>query len=309
MTTAGYGLLVVCAATAAMLIALLVLRPRWRRRGGLLRYMIAAGVSATVSSLMYLVHSRTDDVAALVSGDVAMVLAPGLAMIGLGALEGRTGGRIAVVTALAGSTGVVSATTPLDVSLTVKVIVLAILCILCALAARRPAIAERRGSAIITIGMLVYAAFCVARAVVGWTAGWESELYTAGFGVLPTTVIGAALVLLVGVATLLIATSGSATAGPRTAHARGRAWSATVRNFSLVRTAFGPVRASEMTSDLLTAVRDLDPLASQDHAAVRFHTEVERDRVETALRDRLWASGWTPGEIGLLVVTPPEADA
>lgn len=309
MTSAGYGLLAVCAATAAMLVALLVLRPRWRRRGGLLRYMIAAGVSATVSSLMYLVHSRTDDIAALVSGDVAMVLAPGLAMIGLGALESRTGGRIAVVAALGGGTGVVSAVAPVEVSLTVKVVVLAILCTLCALAARRPAIAARRGSGIIAIGMLVYAAFCIARAVVGLTAGWESTLYTAGFGMLTTTFLGAALVLLVGVATLLMATSTSSAADAGTALARGRMWSATVRNFSLVRTAFGPVRASEMTSDLLAAAQELDPLASPDHAVVRFRIEADRDAVETALRDHLWGAGWTPGEIGLLVVTPPESDA
>ncbi|MDQ1217293.1 hypothetical protein [Microbacterium arborescens] len=317
MLTAGVALVCACLATIAGLVGLLALRPSWRRRGGLLRFGIVGALSATAASLLYLVHTKTGDAATLVISDIAMVLAPGLVFAGLGSLSGGVFARAGIAVSLAAVVGVVSTTVGMPASLAVKVVVVAVACGLTSAAARQPAIAARRGSRLLAVTMAAYGVFSVCRAVVGLTAGWDSPLYRAALSVVPTTVAGAALVLLTGVALLMILSDRSAAlaaqrerAAARLERERGPTWAVALGSFDIVRAALGPARADRMKDDLVAAARTLDPDAVVDAMRTGTRVRIDGDQaaVEEALRDRLAAAGWTPGEVGLVSVEAATSD-
>ncbi|SDQ32153.1 hypothetical protein [Microbacterium sp. cf332] len=309
MTPAGYALIAVCVVTVAALVVLFVLRPSWRRRGGLLRFGVAAALAATVSSLMYLVHSRSEDLASLVIGDVAMVLAPGFVFAGLGALGGGMSARVALVGIVAIAVGVVSAVAPLPTSLSTKALALAALCAAGAVATRHPALAARRGSRLLSAALGCYGVFSASRVVVGLTAGWQSSLYETGFSIFPTTIVGGVAVLVIGTAVVMIVSDrpddAPTAAVPAVRHPEGApAWSVTLGALDVLRTALGASRATRMSSDLLAATREIDPAAVSDAAGAgtRLRTDHDRQAIERSLRARLVEAGWSPGELGLLSV-------
>lgn len=305
MTPTSYALLGVCAATAAGLLLLLALRPGWRRRGGMLRLSIAGGVSATASSLMYLVYSATANPAALITGDVAMVLAPGLVYLGLGVPGGRMAVRIVVVMTAATVVGITSGAVALPASLAVKAIVIALLCGLGAAATRHPALAQRRGTLLTALSLGVYGAFSLARVVVGLTAGWGSALYQGGFTIVPTSVVGGLTVLALGVATVLLVSDGALSPGEISGSRAGRpddpyTWAMSLRNLALVRTALGVTRTVRMSTDLLDAARTIDPDAYVSAGEVRIRADLDARDLDGPLRDLLGRQGWSPGEISLV---------
>ncbi|MDF2919230.1 MAG: hypothetical protein K0S70_3447 [Microbacterium sp.] len=312
MLTAGCALVFACLMTIIGLVVLFTLRPSWRRRGALLRFGIVGALSATASSLLYLVHTQTGDPASLVISDIAMVLGPGLVFAGLGSLSGGVLARGGIAVSLAAVVGVVSAAIGLPVSLAVKVLVMAVICGLTSVAARHPAIAARRGSWLLAATMAVYALFSVCRAGVGLTLGWDSALYRLGFSLVPTTIAGAVLVLLSGAALLMILSDRSAAlaalAGQRSRGAadddRGPAWMVTLGSYEIVRTALGAARADRMREDLIAAARTLDPgaVVEPTGAGARLRSPSEQRVIERALRARLVAAGWSPGEVGLVSV-------
>ncbi|MET3468572.1 hypothetical protein [Microbacterium sp. 1262] len=309
MLTAGCALVFACLMTIIGLVVLFTLRPSWRRRGALLRFGIVGALSATASSLLYLVHTQTGDPASLVISDIAMVLGPGLIFAGLGSLGGGVLARGGIAVSLAAVVGVVSAAIGLPVSLAVKVLIMAVICGLTSVAARHPAIAARRGSWLLAATMAAYALFSVCRAGVGLTLGWDSALYRLGFSVVPTTIAGAVLVLLSGAALLMILSDRSAAlAAQRSRGAsgddRGPAWTVTLGSYEIVRTALGAARADRMREDLIAAARTLDPGAVVEPAGAgaRLHSPSEQRVIERALRARLVAAGWSPGEVGLVSV-------
>ncbi|WP_424447032.1 hypothetical protein [Microbacterium arborescens] len=313
MLPAGGALVAACVATIAGLVVLFALRPHWRRRGRLLRFGVVAALSAIVSSLMYSVHVRTGDTAALVISDVAMTLAPGLVFAGLGSLSGGIAARAGLACLLAAFVGVVTAVVGLPVSLAVKVIAVAVACGLASVAARHPAMADRRGSRLLAGAMGAYGAFSACRAVVGLAVGWDSVLYRWALSAVPTTVAGTILVLVSGTAVIMILSDRRAARVPEwpdgdARHDRDAAWSITLGAFDLVRAAFGAARASRMRDDLFVVARTLDPDAVLDGSGsrTRLRVEGEREAVEDALRTRLVAAGWSPGELGLLSI---ETDA
>lgn len=317
MLTAGAALVCACLASIAGFVGLLALRPSWRRRGGLLRFGIVGALSATAASLLYLVHTKTGDAATLVISDIAMVLAPGMVFAGLGSLSGGVLARAGIALSLAAVVGIVSTTVGMPASLAVKVVVVAAACGLTSAAAMQPTIAARRGSRLIAVTMAAYGAFSLCRAVVGLTAGWDSPLYRSALSVMPTTVAGAALVLLSGIALLMILSDRSAAPATQRERAAGRldlelapTWSVGLGSFGIVRAALGPARADRMKDDLIAAARTLDPDAVVDatRTGTSVRIDVERAAVEEALRDRLIAAGWTPGEVNLLSVEAAASD-
>lgn len=317
MLTAGAALVCACLATIAGLVGVLALRPGWRRRGGLLRFGIVGALSATAASLLYLVHTKTGDAATLVISDIAMVLAPGLVFAGLGSLSGRVLARAGVALSLAAVVGVVSTTVGMPASLAVKVVVVAAACGLTSAAAMQPAIAARRGSRLLAVTMAAYGVFSLCRAVVGLTTGWDSPLYRSALSVVPTTVAGAALVLLSGIALLMILSERSAALATQRQRAAGRldlelapTWSVGLGSFGIVRAALGPARADRMKDDLIAAARTLDPDAVVDATRTGTRVRIDDDQaaVEEALHDRLIAAGWTPGEVNLVSIEAAASD-
>ncbi|MFS0713877.1 hypothetical protein ABC195_08325 [Microbacterium sp. 2P01SA-2] len=317
MLTAGVVLVCACLATIAGLFYLFVVRPSWRRRGGVLRFGIVGTLSAMTSSLLYLVHTQTGDPATLVISDVAMVLGPGLVFTGLGSFTGSVLTRAGITASLAALVGVVSAAVGMPASLTAKVLVVAVVCWLTSAAARHPAIAARRGSWLLAVAMAAYGLFSAARAVVGLTAGWDSPFYLSAMSVVPTTAAGAVLVLLTGTALVMILSDRRAItaaqhppAGATLEIGLGAMWSVTLDSFDIVRAALGPARADRMKEDLIAAVRTLAPEAAHDapDTATRARVGGEQAAVEEALRDSLAAAGWSPGEVSLLSVEATSAD-
>lgn len=317
MLTAGAALVCACLATIAGLVGVLALRPSWRRRAGLLRFGIVGALSATAASLLYLVHTKTGDAATLVISDIAMVLAPGLVFAGLGSLSGRVLARAGVALSLAAVVGVVSTTVGMPASLAVKVVVVAAACGLTSAAAMQPAIAARRGSRLLAVTMAAYGVFSLCRAVVGLTTGWDSPLYRSALSVVPTTVAGAALVLLSGIALLMILSDRSAALATQRQRAAGRldpelapTWSVGLGSFGIVRAALGPARADRMKDDLIAAARTLDPDAVVDATRTGTRVRIDDDQaaVEEALHDRLIAAGWTPGEVNLVSIEAAASD-
>lgn len=309
MLTAGVALVCACLATIVGLVYLFAVRPSWRRRGEVLRFAIVGALSAMAASLLHLVHTQTGDPASLVISDVAMVLAPGLVFAGLGSFSGNVLARAGIAASLAAVVGVVSAAVGLPASLAVKVLVVAVACGLTGAAARHPAIAARRGTWLLAWAMAAYAAFSTCRAVAGLTAGWDSPFYRSWMSVVPTTLAGAVLVLLSGVALLMILSDRSVTTAARRPPAasslgRGQMWSVALSSFDIVRTALGTARADRMRDDLLAAARTLDPDAAlgATRTGTRLRAGGEQAAVEKALRARLIAAGWSPGEVGLLSV-------
>ncbi|SDO28937.1 hypothetical protein SAMN04487848_0214 [Microbacterium sp. ru370.1] len=291
------GLLAVSAAVAT--VVLLVALPRIGMPGRttlFLRFAAVAGVSAVGSSSMYFIYTAGGGILSLVLGDVAMVLAPSLLLVAVSVLEGRAALRTSLaVVALALIVAVVTATVPLPGSLVVKALALALACAACAVVAFRADIDPFAPVRLIALTTAVFALYCVARVIVGVTAGWTSALYLVGFSYAPATVLGGVAVVLVGAAAVRLR-FGRREPVEEIVCPNGAA--VVVGDWDLAVAAYGSDRVHELVAQLRQAARDLDPRALDVPRGAELTTPDPLEAMGARLRAEY---GWEAEDVILLV--------
>lgn len=291
------GLVAVSAAVAT--VVLLVALPRIGMPGRttlFLRFAAVAGVSAVGSSAMYFIYTAGGGILSLVLGDVAMVLAPSLLLVAVSVLDGRGALRTSLaVVALALIVAVVTATVPLPGSLVVKALALALACAACAVVAFRADIDPFAPVRLIALTTAVFALYCIARVIVGVTAGWTSALYLVGFSYAPATVLGGVAVVLVGAAAVRLR-FGRRELGGEIVCPNGAA--VVVGDWDLAVAAYGSDRVHELVAQLRQAARDLDPRALDVPRGAELTTADPLEAVGARLRAEY---GWEAEDVILLV--------
>lgn len=290
---------VVAVSAAVATVVLLVAMPRIGmpdRTTLFLRFAAVAGVSAVGSSAMYFIYAAGGGILSLVLGDVAMVLAPSLLLVAVSVLAGRRARRTSLaVVALALTVAIVTATVPLPASLAVKALALALACAACAAAAFRADIDPFAPVRLIAVTTAVFALYCVARVVVGVTAGWTSALYLVGFSYAPATVLGGVAVLLVGTAAVRLR-FGRLERVDEVVCPNGAA--VVVGDWDLAVAAYGSERVHELVVQLRQAARDLDPRALDVPRGAELTTPDPLEAVGARLRTTY---GWEAEDVILLV--------
>jgi len=293
----SFGVLAVCVAVAGAVV--FVAMPRIGTPGPMtlfLRFAAVAGVVAVGSSAMYFIYTAGGGILALVLGDVAMVLAPGLLLVGLSTLEGRRARRTTLTAlVLAVAVAVVTATVPLPSSLAVKATVLAAACGACAWAAARSSVEPFGPLRAIAIANAVYAVYSLARVVVGLITGWQSPPYVTAFSFAPATVVGAVAMLVIGCAVARLRWGRPDEAPPAVCPPGG---SVIVGDWELASAAYGPERVRGLLTDLRAAARDLDPAAIDVPRGAETSLPEAVDALGAHLRA---AYGWEPEQTILLV--------
>lgn len=293
----SWGLLAVCAAVAS--VVMFVAMPRIGTPAPMilfLRFVAVSGVTAVGSSAMYFIYTAAGGILPLVLGDVAMVLSPALLAVAVAVLDGRRA-RVtsAAVLALTLIVAIVTATVPLPASLAVKAIALALASGACAWVCARSRIEPSGPIRVVGIVTAVFAVYCAARVVVAFTAGWDSDLYRAGFSFAPATVLGGVTVVVIGAAVIRLRFA----APPRRDPVICPAGSAVViGDWDLASAAYGPERVRELVTELRAAARDLDPHALDVPRGAELSTPGAPAAVGSHLAT---VYGWKPEEVILLV--------
>ncbi|MBT9605218.1 hypothetical protein [Microbacterium sp.] len=261
-----------------------------------LRYAAASGVAAVGASALYLVYGSGGGRPSLAVGDMCMVLVPLLLFVAVRTLDG---GRVlwpsvcafVVAVAVAGVTTIV----PLPASLAVKVAVLAIACGACAWSALQSSARPRRAMRTIAVATTGYAVFSVLRLVVAGVTGWGSPPYAAAFSFVPATIVGALVVLGIGIAVAQLRGAVVRVPAPRPDRPAGAI--VVVGDWRLASAAYGADRVRGLESDLRHAARVIDP----DAVNVPRGVEVAVPHAVATLTERLrTAHGWSADELALL---------
>ncbi|MDQ1124281.1 hypothetical protein [Microbacterium trichothecenolyticum] len=291
------GLLGVCIAVTAAVLA--VAMPRVGTPAAMnlfLRFAAVGGVCAVGSSAMYLIFVAGAGITSLVMGDVAMVLAPAVLFVAIIVLSGGHAllPSVAAVV-LAVGVAVVTATVPLPASSAVKTLALALACGATAWAAERAGAGSSGPLRLISVTTALFAAYCVVRVTVGFSAGWESPVFVAGFSFIPTTVLGGVGVMLIGAAVVRLRFGQVRDSAPEQCPVGS---SVVLGDWDLASAAYGPDRMRALVTELRSAGRELNP----DAVDIPRGIEVSVPDAYAKLGERLRSVyGWEPEQTILLV--------
>lgn len=293
----SFGLLWVCIAVAATVLAVAMPRVGMPAAVNLfLRFAAVGGVCAVGSGAMYLIYVASGSLTALVMGDATMVLTPAVLFVAVSVLGG---GRAvlpsvaAVVLALGVAVG--TATIPQPGSLAVKTVALALACGATAWAAERAGGRSTGSLRLVSVTTAVFAVYCVVCVIVGLAAGWESPVFVVAFSFVPTTVLGAVGVVLVGAAVVRLRLGPARDSAPEQCPAGS---SVVVGDWELASAAYGPDRMRALVAELRSAGRELNP----DAVDIPRGIEVSLPNAYAELGERLRSVyGWTPEQTILLV--------
>lgn len=235
-----------------------------------------------------------------------MVLGPGGMLIAVSSLRARLGHAAIAVGCAALTVALVSSLSTAPMGLLVKVIALTILCVATAVVSARTPTLTRSARAILVVVNGGYALFCVGRIAAGLALGPDSPVYAEWFSIVPTTVVGAICVAALGVAVVLELRGhapSTVSTGVTDEHSVG-AWTVRFADAQQLRTAIGLASLRTLASDLAEVCADLSVEAATLSTA-DVHTEM---MVAAELRERLAARGWTPLELGMVIVASEAGD-
>lgn len=259
-----------------------------------LQYATMAGIFSIGSTVMYVVHRYDGARLALSVGDAGMVLAAGTMTVAVAALSTRRRrAALGVVTAIAITTAVVTASTSEDTSLVIKAGVLTVVSGACALAAARSPVVPRRPARLLATAMGLYAGYSAARAVVGVTTEWAGPVGAVFRSLEIGAAIAIATVLVCGLTVIL--SLGSAT---RLSDSDPQELTViAISDARLVAAAYGPDRLRSLVDELRVAAHALDDRAVD----VRHGVATALPSALSTLGDQMHnAFGWNPEEIALL---------
>jgi hypothetical protein len=257
-------------ATFVVLAAFLWVRGPSYRSGSFLGIATASAVFAVFSSLLYVIYFSFEHMVwTLAAGDAAMVLAPALLWVAVGALNDRRPWRLwAVIT---GGVAMFVCSTLLSetVSSGIKILLLIAGCTLAAIEARIGRARATSGTLAIAATMAGYAIYSLGRAVFLAIDGLYDGVYAQFFSTGPTTIAGVIAVILLAFGVLAAARDERASrrveqVGTRDRlAARARAilvehgavsWRvAAVDELELIRESFGPEYIDEVNTALVAA--------------------------------------------------------
>lgn len=257
-------------ATFVVLAAFLWVRGPAYRSGSFLGIATASAVFAVFSSLLYVVYfSFPHMVWTLAAGDAAMVLAPALLWVAVGALNDRRPWRLWVVIAGGAAMFVCSTLLSETVSSGIKILLLIAGCTLTAVEARIGRARATSGMLAIAATMAGYAIYSVGRAIFLAIDGLYDGIYAQFFSTGPTTIAGVIAVILLAFGVLAaarderasrrvqqVSTRDRLAARARTILAENGAVSwrvATVDELELIRESFGQEYIDEVNTALVAA--------------------------------------------------------
>lgn len=193
-------------ATFVVLAAFLWVRGPSYRSGSFLGIATASAVFAVFSSLLYVVYfSLEQAVWTLAAGDAAMVLAPAMLWVAVGALNDRRPWRLWVVLAGGVAMFVCSILLSETVSSGIKILLLIAGCTLTAIEARIGRARATSGALAIAATMVGYALYSVGRAIFLAIDGLYDGIYAQYFSTGPTTIAGVLAVILLAFGVLAAA--------------------------------------------------------------------------------------------------------
>lgn len=257
-------------ATFVVLAAFLWVRGPSYRSGSFLGIATASAVFAVFSSLLYVIYFSFEGMVwALAAGDAAMVLAPALLWVAVGALNGRGAWRLWAVLAAGAAMFVCSLFLSETVSSGIKILLLIAGCALAAVEARVGRARATSGTLAIAATMAGYALFSVGRAIFLAIDGLYTGTYAQYFSTAPTTIAGVIAVILLSFGVLAAARDERATRRFQQVGARDRlagrarailaergavSWRvATVDELELIRESFGQEYLDEVNTALVAA--------------------------------------------------------
>lgn len=262
-------------AMLAMLSALVWARSLLPRRGPFLSWGTVAATAAVFSSFVYLLWSFHPNTWGLAIGDVAMIWGPGFLWVAFASLNGRDRWPQWSVLAAGAAMFAVTMLIPEDLSSSVKVAVLTVLCLAVAAEALRRPVRARSGAVVIVVTIIAYALFCVGRLVSAAIGGMETGAYATYFSMGPATLVGVIAVMLISFGMLRISQDARPEleaqwqtvrtrllerAGEILAAGSAVTWRiASIDELALVRESFGDDYVEEAHIALLTACRDAAP--------------------------------------------------
>lgn len=257
-------------ATFVVLAAFVWVRGPSYRSGSFLGIATASAVFAVFSSLLYVVYFSFEHMLwALAAGDAAMVLAPALMWVAVGALNDRRPWRLRAVLAAGAVMFACSILFSETVSSQIKILLLIAGCTLAAIEARIGRARATSGTLAIALTMVGYAIFSVGRAIFLAIDGLSAGIYAQYFSTAPTTIAGVIAVILLAFGVL--AAAGDERAGRRVQQvgardrlaARARSilaergavsWRvASVDELELIRESFGEEYLDEVNTALVAA--------------------------------------------------------
>ncbi|UIN30131.1 hypothetical protein [Microbacterium binotii] len=193
-------------ATFVVLAAFLWVRGPSYRSGSFLGIATASAVFAVFSSLLYVIYfSLEQAVWTLAAGDAAMVLAPALLWVAVGALNDRRPWRLWVVIAGGVAMFVCSILLSETVSSGIKILLLIAGCTLTAIEARTGRARDTSGTLAIAATMIGYALYSVGRVIFLAIDGLYDGIYAQFFATGPTTIAGVLAVILLAFGVLAAA--------------------------------------------------------------------------------------------------------
>lgn len=257
-------------ATFVVLAASLWVRGPAYRSGSFLGIATASAVFAVFSSLFYVVYFSFEHMVwTLAAGDAAMVLAPALLWVAVGALNDRRPWRLWIV--LAGGIAMFVCSTLLSetVSSGIKILLLIAGCTLTAVEARIGRARATSGTLAIAATMIGYAIYSVGRAIFLAIDGLYDGIYAQFFSTAPTTIAGVIAVILLAFGVLAAARDERASRRVQQVSTRDRlaararaildesgsvSWRvASVDELELIRESFGQEYIDEVNAALVAA--------------------------------------------------------
>lgn len=263
-------------ATFIVLAAFLWVRGPAYRSGSFLGIATASAVFAVFSSLFYVVYFSFEPMIwTLAAGDAAMVLAPALFWVAVGALNGRRVWRLWVVLAAGVVMFVCSILLSETVSSGIKIVLLVVGCVLTATEARLGRARATSGTLAIAMTMVGYALFSAGRGIFLAIDGLYAGVYAQYFSTGPTTIAGVIAVILLAFGVLAAARDARASRRVQQVGTRDRlaararailrerdavSWRvATVDELELIRESFGQEYIDEVNLALVAACRQSLP--------------------------------------------------
>lgn len=201
MTTEALGsLLLVGIAVVALLGVMALPRIGQRAAAGadtLVRLSAVAAVSSAISSLMYVVYFAVATPITLAAGDAFMAAAPWLLWASVRAVADVHRYRVSLIVAVAvpSVTAALSLTLPPELSSDIKLVLMAIGCLLTFVETRRGVVHATPGSALVGGAALAYGVFCVLRVVGTAVLGEASVVYRQALDTNAASVAGGVAVI------------------------------------------------------------------------------------------------------------------
>lgn len=301
------ALVVACLFAAAVVISVQLSR-RSRHPREVTAFLGAASgaaVAAVGSSVMYLTYVDAQTRVALIGGDAAMVLGPGLFWIALRMRAGRSWRALAAPVAAALVVAVVTTFVPQPASTAVKMAAVGAFCLMFGIAALRAPLRGSAGAGIVATVGLGYAVFAAARLLTGAVAGVRSPLFEAMFSIRPTTIVGgtAVALLAVGVWRMLRTPEvGAPAATDGVATAEGEEWEAEIIDSVLIRRTLGSDEAVRLQDALERACAAHGTIVDRGYGRVRFRA-LAPDAAERVLAAYRAATGvGDEGAVGAIAI-------